>query len=503
MIVLEQRLSKMTDSTKKVYITTKGHLEWDEALGQYIAVSDEGYEYEGPLALAHNNPALDIDIYRWRDDDGSETTATWLAAANTGYNFDVSAGNVQARLRVDISESGGANASNQAYELQFSINGSAFTTLGTATTGVRYYDSANLTNNTDTTEQLNGGGTFTGTGGQCEDGIVDGFVIGANEDLEAEYTVEFVSADLSNNDVITFQILGSVDGVITATVTPTTTIIASSAVTEVITKGTWPAWSGQVLQAQNLITIAADVWPAWSGQVLQAQNLITVTAATWPAWSGQAFNINAGLIETIAGGTWQPFVGQVFSVTEPSVTEVITAGSWSFTEQALQAKVTAIVSKGTWQPFTGQIFSINDATNIDAGLANFNYLGGILDDPTSANVTEVIAKGNFFYTGKIVNAQNVITIGTTSFNTVTQAVQAQNNVIQAAALFNYTAEAVESSADVIVDILPGAFNTTVNGLFTDVSITPAPANFTFIGKPLQASSQVSRYTAAMRWHMKY
>lgn len=171
--------------------------------------------------MGHVTANVDQSAYRVRDDDGSESAATWLEVINTSHDFDVSAGNVDFRLRVNLAENGGADAANQSYTLQFDINGGGYNTLTGASTGCIFYDSTNLTNNTDTTEQLSQGGTFVGTGGQCEDGVVDAFVLGANNDLEAEYTVRLVSADLSDTDSINFQVLEADTYGVTANVTIT------------------------------------------------------------------------------------------------------------------------------------------------------------------------------------------------------------------------------------------------------------------------------------------
>lgn len=206
----------------KIWINTRVEFRWNGE--KFVDTLVEGYWYEGPLVLAHDETALDVDIYRWRNDDGSETGASWLEDANTTHDFDLSSGDVECRLRVDVSESGGANASNQGYILRFSINSGGFVTLGAATAGVQYFDSSNLTNDNNTTEQLNGGGTFLGNSGQVEDGVSISQVIPANNDWEIEYTIKFIAADLSNTDTIDFQVLANGTDAVTMTVVPNATI---------------------------------------------------------------------------------------------------------------------------------------------------------------------------------------------------------------------------------------------------------------------------------------
>lgn len=193
-------------SKTRIWINT--HVEWVWNGSQYVEVVTEGYWYEGPLDLLHNNPSTDQEIYRWRDDDGTnETNGTWLAAANNTYDFDVSSGNVDARLRFSVAENGGADETSRTYPLEFQINGGTWNVLGAATTGCIYYDSTKLTNGNNTTEQLAGPGTFqSSNGGQCEDGTVDAFVLSANADVEFEYTIRFVAADLDDGASLNFRV---------------------------------------------------------------------------------------------------------------------------------------------------------------------------------------------------------------------------------------------------------------------------------------------------------
>ena len=212
-------------SNKRLWINTRVEWEWKD--GRLVETKVEGYWYEGPLALLHATPLTNQEIYRWRDDDGTdETDATWLEIANLTHDFDIDGGNVQARLRFSVAENGGADENSRTYPIEFNINGGGWNSLTGATTGCIFFGSTKLTNNSDTTEQLAGAGTFQGTnGGQCEDGVVDAFVLLASADAEFEYTIEFVAADLANNDSIDFRV-AILDGY---TVTANATITKSAA----------------------------------------------------------------------------------------------------------------------------------------------------------------------------------------------------------------------------------------------------------------------------------
>lgn len=170
--------------------------------------------------MGHVKANIDQDSYRWRDDDGSETAATWLELVNVSHDFDVQAGNVQARLRFLLQEDAGGSLSDFTGTLEFQINGGGYNAIGAATTGCITFDSANLTDAEDTTQQI-GAGTFISTNaGVSEDGVVDGVAdFSGNDETEYEYTIEFVSADLSNGDSIDFRIQESNTFTNTANVT--------------------------------------------------------------------------------------------------------------------------------------------------------------------------------------------------------------------------------------------------------------------------------------------
>lgn len=157
--------------------------------------------------MGHVTANLDQDSYRWRDDDGTETAATWLELVNVSHDFDVQGGNVQARLRFLLQEDGGGSLNNITGTLEFQINGGGYNAIGAATTGCIYFDSGNLTDGNDTTQQLGAGTFITANAGIGEDGVVEGVAdFAGNDETEYEYTVEFVAADLGDGDTIDFRV---------------------------------------------------------------------------------------------------------------------------------------------------------------------------------------------------------------------------------------------------------------------------------------------------------
>lgn len=158
--------------------------------------------------------------YRWRNDDGSETTATWAELVNTSTDVDVTSGNVQLRIRLAIEEQDGGEYEIGDVLNQFAINAGGYTTLGASTTGCIYFNSSNLTHGDDTTQQITAFTYVSTNEGVIE--TVGGIGAFSNDGAEYEYTVEFVSADLSDGDTVYFR-LPDADGGYTNTGTATIT----------------------------------------------------------------------------------------------------------------------------------------------------------------------------------------------------------------------------------------------------------------------------------------
>ena len=131
------------------------------ALYQEVAAGDTLIQYRfsfqwREVALAA--PALNQSAYRWRNDDGTETTATWRAGENTAIT-GVSLTEI-IRLRMEIEETNSVAATVNA-RLEFSSDatactGGTWTALDMTTTAWRVTDSANITNAGATTAQLAG-----------------------------------------------------------------------------------------------------------------------------------------------------------------------------------------------------------------------------------------------------------------------------------------------------------------------------------------------------------
>lgn len=108
--------------------------------------------------------------YRWRNDDGTEITATWKADANTLINYNVQLGKL--RLRFGIQDFAfGVNANK--YQLQFDVDAAGlWADVNSVSAIVSCTPSTFLVNGSNTTQQLTAGTFITPNQGvNTSDGV--------------------------------------------------------------------------------------------------------------------------------------------------------------------------------------------------------------------------------------------------------------------------------------------------------------------------------------------
>lgn len=144
--------------------------------------------------------------FRGRNDDGSETTATWKAAAGVDWSQNV---DETFRVRFNLQGTGLAPPQLADLDLYYSRNGGAYTqVVDTTTAVVKMQPSANVIDFGPTSEQLAGSGTFnpgrivesTGT----SNGWLNATSVG--QDTEIEYVLQIRSVDVANGDTIALRI---------------------------------------------------------------------------------------------------------------------------------------------------------------------------------------------------------------------------------------------------------------------------------------------------------
>ena len=172
-------------------------------------------------------PVYDQDSYRFRNDDGTEATATWKAAVNTVITQHAT---VPFRLRVLI-QCTVAGEAGFTPVMQYRIDtGAGYGAWGavptTATEAAHISTSVNVTNGADTTKQLGAGSFTTNNNGIRNDPVEPGNTLTTvvNEEWEAEWVMALGGSPISNGDTIQFRMTNSGVALDTYTNTPELTV---------------------------------------------------------------------------------------------------------------------------------------------------------------------------------------------------------------------------------------------------------------------------------------
>lgn len=124
--------------------------------------------------------------YRWRNDDGNQTTATWKAAANTPITINTINENIRLRMEMDNDNGSGYLEECDGILVYSYDNGATWTEMTNAATDhFTCAPSTNLTHNSNTTSQMTGttGTFYLGT-------FYPGKVISALPDLNSWASVD-------------------------------------------------------------------------------------------------------------------------------------------------------------------------------------------------------------------------------------------------------------------------------------------------------------------------
>lgn len=162
--------------------------------------------------------------FRARFDDGSQTSATWQAAVNTNWTQNATTV-FRVRFLVRQTVSSATALLAKAFKIKYSLNGGAYTDVaaqGATTAPIRYANSANITDNEATTQQI-GSGTFL-AGVVDENGNTGTLTFSGtqNQETEIEFVVEFYTPQFTNGDTITLRVYETGDTALaTYTTTPT------------------------------------------------------------------------------------------------------------------------------------------------------------------------------------------------------------------------------------------------------------------------------------------
>jgi hypothetical protein len=173
---------------------------------------------------AEPTAAFDQDSFRLRNDDGSETTATWLAAANTNASMLI---DTTYRARFLVQQTGEITASDVDLEWQYNLAGAGWNNITTSSSVVRAVPSPNFIDAANCTQQLGSGTFFTSNAGMTEDGTAGGTTLDppAATEMETELSFQIRAADVAPGQTVQLRLTRDVGIVLnTYTQTPTITI---------------------------------------------------------------------------------------------------------------------------------------------------------------------------------------------------------------------------------------------------------------------------------------
>jgi len=252
----------------------------------WVSQVERVWQSPTPPQRAHgdNIPFLIQAAFRYRDDDGSETLATWRQNANVDDSLDV---DTNYRMRFLLQNTDADDSAIVKAQLQYNHEGAGWNNVTGASSVVRASASNHVAEDQTTSEQMAGPQTFVGGGIDEVDGIAQqigsDIAIGAEKDTEVEYCFQIRSADVENNDSIQLRIIDNATALDQYDNTPTITVVAGGGAVEVGLTGSQPAMSGTIAKLQDLLRSVAGSQPASTGAITALQSLLRSLAGSQPA----------------------------------------------------------------------------------------------------------------------------------------------------------------------------------------------------------------------------
>lgn len=192
-----------TAAANHTHTMTASFTAGDSNLPQYVNVV---------YAKKLDSPDLTQIHYRWRNDDGSETTATWKQNEDTATSIEIAN---NARIRFEISNEGTATATSITYRADYGVRvttcaaitaGNWFAIPTGTTEKLQIYDSSNLTDGEGTTAQLTAENS-TFVAGEVKDtgNTTSGITLTTSQYTELEYSIK-VTSNAVNGEIYCLRV---------------------------------------------------------------------------------------------------------------------------------------------------------------------------------------------------------------------------------------------------------------------------------------------------------
>jgi hypothetical protein len=161
-----------------------------------------------PVIAGGMDPSYTQTHFRFRNDDGTEVTATWIAAEDTditcGPGQDVEMDTVF-RLRIQTDETANVDGAADQWFVRRSHNAGSYVAIFANTSVVDTEASAHVSDGDATTAQLTAPtGNFQA--GEITIGGVDNHTKAKDEYSELEISMQVDSADVADTDTIDFRV---------------------------------------------------------------------------------------------------------------------------------------------------------------------------------------------------------------------------------------------------------------------------------------------------------
>ena len=331
-------------------------------------------------------PDMTQDGFRWRNDDGDETSATWRAALNTDITPD---GSVETfRLRWSILNSGGGSSDFDDWEIHVSKNGGGYAAIGSG--DWEFVASPNVADAEVTTQQISSGKFRVGEIREAA-GLVSWTNWGHSDVARMELEGVFApKAALTAGDVYDFRVYRNGVALDAYTQTPRVTVSA-----------------GNQTLTGTLYNPAA-VYPV--GTVTPGG--ITVTGTLYnPAAVYPAGTVTPGPV-TVTGSLYNPTAVYPAGTVTPSVTLTGTLYNPASTYPA------GIVTPGS-VTVTGSLYTAGSVYPVGTATAGATNLTGTLYTSTAVYPTGTVTPGAVTVTGTLYSPAATYPDGVVSPGSVT------------------------------------------------------------------------------------
>lgn len=284
-------------------------------------------------------PSFTQSAFRLRNDDGSESTATWKATANQNASINV---DENFRCRFVVQETAGTPLSSVGFKFESRLNAGSWTAItGTSSTVISSL-SSNFTDGVDCVQRVGSGTFISDNNGMDENGAVAELIdYAGSTETEIEGCFQIVAADVNNGDTVQLRAVRYDSSVLNGyTNTPSVTVVKQTAFQEDLTSV--GVSSASVVDAKvvledllSVITSSASVEDA-----KQAIEAVQTTIASQTQLADQQAYIDALETVIVSSATVQDAIAFV----ELLQTTVSSTASVSDAQAFLEAVATTAVS---------------------------------------------------------------------------------------------------------------------------------------------------------------